>query len=102
MGGVGVLENNNNKKRKGIKQKMLNIKSERLKEKWQAEYKNKDKEVKKQVRRDKCISMERIAEDTETAAQKQHMKTLYTITKTLSNKKPKRIAAMCDGKWCRK
>ena len=48
------------------------------------------------MRHDKCIWMERIAEDAETAAQKQHVKTLYTITKTLSNEKPKRIAAICD------
>ena len=40
--------------------------------------------------------MERIAEDAETAAQKPHMKTLYIITKALSNEKPKRIAAICD------
>ena len=82
--------------RKAIKLKLDGTNSERLKEKKRAEYKAKDQEVKRQIRRDKRNWTEGIAKEAEEAANKQHMKTLYNLTKTICNDKPKQSTAVND------
>ena len=47
--------------RKAIKQKLSGARSERLKQRWQDEYRQKDREVKRQVRVDKRRWTEEIA-----------------------------------------
>ena len=37
-----------------------------------------------------------IAKEAESAAEQQHMKTLYTLTKELSNERPRQSAAVMD------
>ena len=69
--------------RKGIKKKLLTIKSPRLKERLSREYSQKDKEVKRSTRVDKRTYIENLAEDAEAAARRKDMKSLYQITKKL-------------------
>ena len=76
-----------------IKQKLIGARSERPKQRWQNEYRQKDREVKRQVRVDKRKWTEEIAKEAENAAEQQHMKTLYTLTKVLSNERPRQSAA---------
>ena len=45
---------------------------------------------------DKRRWTEEIAEEAENAAKRQHMKTLYTLTKVLSNERPRQSAAVMD------
>ena len=82
--------------RKALKLKLDGTSSERLKEKRRAEYKAKDREVKKQIGRDKRNWSEGIANEAEEAANNQQMKTLYNLTKVLCNDKPKQSAAVND------
>ena len=82
--------------RKVMKQKLISARSARLKQRWQDEYPQKDREIKRQVRVDKTRWTEEIAEEAENAAKQQHMKTLYTLTKVLSNEKPRQSAAVMD------
>ena len=62
--------------RKEIKLKLYGTNSERLNEKRRIEYNAKDREVKRQIRRDKRNWSEGIAREEEEAANMQHMKTL--------------------------
>ena len=62
--------------RKAIKQKLIGARSERLKQRWQDEYRQKDREVKRQVWGDKRRWTEEIAKEAENAANQQHM-TVY-------------------------
>ena len=82
--------------RKAIKQKLIGARSERQKKRWQDEYRQKDREVKRQVWVDKRRWTEEIAEEAENEAKQQHMKTLYTLTKVLSNERPRQSAAVMD------
>ena len=82
--------------RKAIKLKLDETKSERLKEKRRIEYKAKDREVKRQIRRNKRNSTEGIAKEAEEAANMQHMKTLYNLTKTICNDKPRQSTVVND------
>jgi len=75
---------------------VIGARSERLKQRWQDEYRQKDKEVKRQVRVDKRRWTEEIAKEAENAAKQQHMKTLYTLTKVLSKERPRQSAAVTD------
>ena len=79
---------------KAIKQELIGARSERQKKRWQDEYLQKDREVRRQVRVDKRRWTEEIAEEAENAAKQQHMKTLYTLTKVLSNERPRQSAAV--------
>ena len=45
---------------------------------------------------DKRRRTEEIAKEAENATNQQHMKTLYTLTKVLSNERPRQIAAVMD------
>ena len=80
--------------RKEIKLKLDGTTSERLKEKRRVEYKAKDQEVKRQICRDKRNWSEGIAKEAEEAANMQHMKTLYSLTKTICNDKPRQSAVV--------
>ena len=60
-----------------FKQKLIGTRSERPNQRWQDEYRQKDREVKRQVRVDKRKWTEEIAKEAENAAEQQHMKTLY-------------------------
>jgi len=70
------------KQRKAIKLRLDGTNSERLKEKRGAEYKAKDREVKRHVPRDKRNWTDGIAKEAEEAANSQHMRTLNNLTKT--------------------
>ena len=76
-----------------VKQKLIGARSERPKQRWQNEYRQKDREVKTQVRVDKRKWTEEIVKEAENAAEQKHMKTLYTLTKVLSNERPRQSAA---------
>ena len=67
-----------------------------LKQRWQQEYRQNDKEIKRQVRMDKRKWTEEIANEAENAAGQQHMKMLYTLTKVLSNERKRQSAAVMD------
>ena len=82
--------------RKQINQNLNSAKSERMKLNLKNKYKEKDKEVKKQIKMDKKTWIESIAKEAEEAASKHHMKTLYNLTKTLSNEKPKKCYTIND------
>ena len=82
--------------RKAIKIKLDGTNSERLKEKRRVEYKAKDREVKRQIRRDKRNWSEGIAKKAEEEANMQHMKTLYSLTKTICNDKPRQSTVVND------
>lgn len=56
------------------------------------------KRQKRQTRKDKRQWINNILVQTENAANMQTMKTLYNITKMLSNEKPKRSAGIFDEK----
>ena len=45
---------------------------------------------------DKRTWTEEIAKEAENAAKQQHMKTLYTLTKVLSNERPRQSATVMD------
>ena len=82
--------------RKEIKLKLDGTNSERLKEKRRVEYKAKDREVKRQIRRDKRNWSEGIEKEAEEAASRQNMKTLYSLTKTICNDKPRQSTVVND------
>ena len=67
--------------RRNIKQKLLGIKSERLKEQQKQVYKEADRTVKQLTRRDKRKYHEDMATQAEEAAHKGDQATLYNITK---------------------
>ena len=77
-----------------IKLKVDGTNSERLYEKRRAEYKAKYREVKRQIRRDKRNWTDWIAKEAEEAANKQQMMTLYNLTQTLCNEKPRQSTAV--------
>ena len=82
--------------RKAIKLKLDGTSSERLKEKRRVEYKAKDREVKRQILRDKRNWSEGMAKEAEEAASMQHMKTRYNLTKTICNDKPRPSTVVND------
>ena len=67
-----------------IKVKLESIKSERLRNRFKQEYKQKDKEVKKAIREDKRKWMEDKAQTAQEAAENGRQKELYDITKQIS------------------
>lgn len=82
--------------RKQINNRIINTRSERTRENLRDQYKGKDKEIKKQIKIDKKAWIDNMAKEAEEAAGKHHMKTLYSITKRLSNEKPKKCMAIND------
>ena len=82
--------------RKEIHLKIEATRSERMKQVYRGTYKEKDKAVKKQIRKDKRKWLDNRAEEAEEAATQHHMKTLYELTKVLSNQKPRQSIAIKD------
>ena len=72
--------------RKATKQKMNATKSERIKNQLRAQYSELNKEVKKLCRGDKKSFVDKLANEAEEAANRQDLKALYKITKTLNGK----------------
>ena len=79
-----------------FKKKILGTHSERVKRQIQVQYVAKDREVKRSIKADKKKWMENIASEAEEAARSQHMKTLYRLTKTLCNGRPRQSTAVLD------
>ena len=79
-----------------INKKILSTHSERLKGQLKDNYKEKDREVKRNLKADKKKWVDNIESDAEEAARSQHMKTLYGLTKTLCNERPRQSAAVLD------
>ena len=77
--------------RKQLKQKSAGTRSERLKAKLQQEYRKKDLEVKKSLRKDKREWANNIAEEAEDATKCGQMKDVYDATRRLCSKAPKNI-----------
>ena len=73
-------------KRRHIKLKELDAKSQRLKEKHKEDYRIADKEVKELARKDKRAYIEDIARQAEEAAEKREQGQLYKLTKLVSGK----------------
>jgi len=66
---------------------MDSTRSERIREKHRYAYSAKDKEVKKQLKKDKNDWAEKIAQEAQKAAEQGHLKTVYDANGKLSNKK---------------
>ena len=82
--------------REEVNKKVLGTRSERVKAKLRKMYAEKKAEVKKSIRADKRKWVDSIAEEAEEAAKSHHMRTLYGLTKTLCNERPKRSSAILD------
>ena len=79
-----------------LKKKIDSTRSERVKDKLRQQYRDKDKDVKKSMKRDKKGWFEELATEAETAASKGNMKAVYDITKTLCKNKLSRIEHVKD------
>ena len=66
-----------------LKKAMLDSKSSRLKERAAAQYRDKNKQVKRSARNDKRQYVEQLAEKAERAAEQKDMRTVYQITRKL-------------------
>ena len=71
--------------RRQTKEKINNTRSERLKEKHRSFYSELNKQVKRMTRADKKDYIEKLADETEEAAGRNDLKTLYKINKQLNN-----------------
>ena len=63
-----------------------------------AKYAEKNKDVKRSIKSDKRKWLNNIASQAEEAARSQHMKTLYALTKTLSNSSQSRQSTLVMDK----
>lgn len=73
--------------RRELKKKTDSTRSERIRERHRYAYSVKDKEVKEQLKKDKNDWTEKIAEEAQKAAEQGNLKTVYDVTRKLSNKK---------------
>lgn len=80
--------------RKQLKQKSVGTRSERLRLKAQKEYRKKDIEVKRSLRKDKREWANNIAREAEDAAKHGQMKSVYDATRRLCSEPSKRIDAV--------
>ena len=69
--------------RREVKKKLLSARSERLKERFAAAYKEKDRNVKNSARKDRRQYTENLADEAEAAAHQNDLKTVYQITRKL-------------------
>ena len=76
--------------RRACKAKVDSTRSERLKAAYREEYRAKDKEVKKQLRRDRRNWIDQIARDAEKEAKTGNMKAVFDATRQLCNKPNRR------------
>lgn len=79
-----------------IKKKVEEAKSKRIKERRQLQYREKDVEVKRSIRRDKRAWVDRIATEAEESASRGNMKGVYDAAKTLCNDRPRSMGAVKD------
>ena len=86
--------------RSRIKSQINSAKSERIRKARMKDYALQDKEVKKMIRNDKRAMINTLAREAETAAKKNEMKALYSITRKLSQNKKSNICGVRgkDGK----
>ena len=82
--------------REEINRRILSTKSDRIKNQQRKKYVEKDREVKRSIKSDKRKWMEHISSSAEEAARNQHMRTLYNLTKTICNERPRLSAAVLD------
>ena len=78
-----------NKERKEARLKLEGARSERLKQRWREEYDAKNNEVKRSVRDNKRIWLEKRAAAEEKAAENGRSKELYSITNSLTGERRK-------------
>ena len=83
-------------KRKQLKGKAENAKSERIPHQLRAKYRSKDNEVKKSLKPDKRVWFNCLMDDAQYAADMGNMKTLYGITKTICNEGTHKNIAIND------
>ena len=77
--------------RRQLKQKLAGTRSERLRAKLQQEYRKKDLEVKRSLRKDKREWTNNTAQEAEHAAKYGQMKGVHDATRKLCNEPPKKI-----------
>ena len=77
--------------RRELTRKMDSTRSERVREQLRNAYSAKNKEVKRQLKKDKNDWAEKVAEEAQKAAEQGHLKTVYDATRKLSTKKGKTI-----------
>ena len=82
--------------RRKLKKKIDDAKSERLRKRWQEEYRKKDKLVKRSLRRDKREWANDIAKEAEGAAAVRNMRGVYDAKGKLCNDRPKNITMVKD------
>ena len=82
--------------REKLNKKILSTRSERVRNQLRAKYVEKNREVKRSIKADKKRWLDNVANEAEEAARNQHMKTLYSLTKTLCNERPKQSTAVMD------
>ena len=74
--------------RRTLKKKVIDTRSERLKERYKQQYREADKKVKRMTRADKRAHMEDLASQAEEAASRGDQGQVYKITKLVSGKYP--------------
>ena len=79
-----------------IKQAVDEAKSERIKNQKREQYRQKDTEVKRSIRRDKRAWIDRIATEAEESAARGHLKGVYDAAKVLCNKRARSMDAVKD------
>ena len=82
--------------RKKLKHKIEVTKSERIKDQLRKDYKEKDKETKRSIRRYRRKWIDDLIREAEEAANKGQMKTVYDITKIVCNCKSRQSQAVRD------
>ena len=83
-------------KRKAIKRKIEDTRSERQKEQRREEYRQQDREVKHSVKRDKQLWTEGLAQEAEDSMKKGNMKAVYSTTKKICNQHTRKMDTVKD------
>ena len=83
--------------RRKLKKKIADARSERLKNKARNDYREKDKEVKRSLRKDKRDWINGVAQEAEDAVNQGQMKGVYEATRKLCNEGPRK-AGMVKNK----
>ena len=82
--------------RKEVKKKMLDAKSARIKERFNADYREKAREAKRSLQQDRRKWADSLASDAENAFQSGNMKGVYDSTKKLCNSRPRKMEVIKD------
>ena len=80
--------------RKQLKQKSVGTRSEKARLKLQKDYRKKDMEVKRSLRKDKRVWANNIAQEAEDAAKRVQMKSVYDATRRPCSEPLKKIGAV--------